>query len=89
VKKAKKGSKPDKSKKAGSNKAKPPKKAGAQVLIKKAVIADPKATTEKIAAVLAKKGVDVTPSAVSTIRSGTLQTMRLIKEAGGLPKGDW
>lgn len=61
---------------------------GAQVAIKRAVIADPKASTESIAAKLEKKGIDVTPAAVSTIRSGTLQTLRLVKEIG-MPKGDF
>ena len=64
----------------------PKKRGGAQDAIKRAIIKDPSATSDGIAAMLAKKGLDVTASAVSTIRSGTLQTLRLVKELG-MPKG--
>lgn len=70
------------------NKPPRPRKEGAQVAIKRAVIKDPTASTESIVAALEKKGLDATPSAVSTIRSGTLQTLRLVKEIG-MPKGDF
>lgn len=69
-------------------KDKPAKKGGAQVEIKKAVIQKPARTTEDIIAILEKKGLDATQSAVSTIRSGTLQTLRLVAELG-MPKGDF
>lgn len=71
-------------------KDKPAKKGGegAQASIKRAIIKDPTATTEDIIAALAKKGLDATTSAVSTIRSGTLQTLRLVKELG-VPKGEF
>jgi hypothetical protein len=62
-------------------------KGGAQVAIKTAVIKDPKATTESIVNALKKKGLEPTIAAVSTIRSGTLQTLRLVKDLG-MPKGD-
>lgn len=61
---------------------------GAQASIKRAVIGSPNASTEDIVAKLGKKGIEVTNSAVSTIRSGTLQTLRLVKEIG-MPKGDF
>lgn len=83
--KAKDDDKPAKSAKAKGGKEKKP---GAQVMIKKLVIKDPEMSTEKIAAKLDAAGVSATPSAISTIRSGTLQTLRLVKELG-LPKGDF
>lgn len=68
---------------------KPAKKGeGAQASIKRAVIKSPTSTTEEVVAALAKKGLDVTSQAVSTIRSGTLQTLRLIQDIG-MPKGDF
>jgi hypothetical protein len=58
---------------------------GAQVEIKRAVIKDPSKSTDEIVSALNKKGIKVTASGASTIRSGTIQTLRLIKELG-MPK---
>lgn len=81
--------KPDKEKPAKKEPAKKERKGdGAQASIKKAIIKDPTASTDELIKSLAKKGLDVTPSAVSTIRSGTLQTLRFVKELG-MPKGDF
>jgi hypothetical protein len=81
TKKAAKAGK-DKPKKSGEKKERG---TGAQVAIKRAVIKDPSISTEDIVKQLAKKGIEVTQSGASTIRSGTLQTLRLVKEIG-MPK---
>jgi hypothetical protein len=79
----KKNGKKDDDKKA----AKKPRGSGAQALIKTMVITNPKVTAEKIMASLEKKGLETTESSVSSIRAGTLQTLRLVKEHG-MPKGE-
>lgn len=60
---------------------------GAQSAIKIMLIKDPGVSAEKIAAALEKKGLDVTESSIASIRAGTLQTLRLIKEHG-MPRGE-
>lgn len=62
---------------------------GAQAWIKRLVIEDPNRTMEQITHLLAKKGKErgFTPSttlATSTIRSGMLQTLRILKAMGKL-----
>jgi len=59
---------------------------GAQVEIKKMIIKKPDVSVEAIVAGLQKKGLKATPSSVSSIRAGTLQTMRLVRDIG-LPEG--
>jgi len=64
------------------------KKPGAQLTIKQLIIRNPKLSSEDVVEKLKAKGLKATLSAVSTIRSGTLQTLRLVKELG-MPKGDF
>lgn len=58
---------------------------GAQVAIKRIVINNPDASTDAIVDALKKQGIVSTTATVSTIRSGTRQTLKLIKER--MPKG--
>lgn len=61
---------------------------GAQATIKRALIRKPTTPTDKLIDMLKRKGIAVTSSAVSTIRSGTLETLRIVKELG-VPKGNF
>ena len=51
---------------------------GARQIIKELLIDDPTLTTDGLAALLEKKGLPVTKLACSTLRSGTLQTIRMM-----------
>ena len=55
---------------------------GAQALIKKHVIRNPSITTDEVLAKLNKAGFHPTKFAVSTIRTGTRQTLKIIQEEG-------
>lgn len=85
-KKPEKVAKSDKNTKAAKEKPEKivKKPSGAQVTIKQMILDDPKITTEDLLAKLSKKGLTPTKLAVSTIRSGMLQTLRIIKDAGHL-----
>jgi hypothetical protein len=78
------------SKKEGSTKVKAPKgegkQVGAQTMIKQIMCDEPKISTDDLLAKLGKKGYTPTPLAVSSIRSGFRHSLKVLKEAGHLPK---
>jgi hypothetical protein len=78
----------DKGDKGGKEKAAKSerKPVGAQTMIKQLMIDNPKITTDELMEKLQKKGYTPTPLAVSSIRSGFRHSLKVIKEAGLLPK---
>jgi hypothetical protein len=80
--KVEKKAKKTKAEKKSKPKASPQKPVGAQMLIKQFVLAQPNITTDELLEKLAKKGFKPTKIAVSTIRTGMRQTLKIIKESG-------
>lgn len=86
-KKSAKAAKAAKDKKPPEEKKKPGRKfsgGGAQALLKRLVVEDPSRTTQDLVSLITKSGLEITPLAASTIRSGMLQSLRLLKEMGKL-----
>jgi hypothetical protein len=62
----------------------PHRKPNAQTRIRKLLIQNPKLTTNELVILMYEEGYNITPMNVSSIRSGFLQNLKLLKAAGYL-----